>query len=173
MMAKAFEQFEFHSFVNYNALKIKSKYRTQIGKKMHFGVSFLNDKFRFQLFINHPDNKPLDIFCLTKSKVFSFDIDPYTNRIKNIDSIKEFLEHINIFNKITDDELYYHYQNFEKLYKSNYFEVEREELNFQRFKKQLSEKFKTKPLKETQMSRKANEIELEILQKFKEQDKFI
>jgi len=170
MLSKSFEEFELHSFTHYNILKIKSQYRTQIGKKMHFGATFLNDKFRFQLLIKHPENRIFDNFCLSKSKIFSFDIDPYTNSIKNIDSIKEFIEQINIINVIPDEELYYHYLNFEKLYKSKYFEEKQNDLNLNIFKTKLLEKFKTKPLLENDMNRKANEIELSLLQKMKENE---
>jgi hypothetical protein len=172
MLGRSFQQFELNAFVNFNALKIKSHYRTQTGKKMHFGAAFLNDKFRFQLLVNHPDKRILDNFCLSKSRVFSFDIDPNTNSIRNIEAIKDFIDHLNIIHRIPDEELYQHYINFEKLYKSKYFEEKQDEVSLSNISKKLFDKFKTKTPKETIISIKANEIELDILEKLKQRQNF-
>jgi len=170
MLGRSFEQFELHSFTNYNALKIKSHFRTQTGKKMHFGAAFLNDKFRFQLLVNHPDQRVLDNFSISKSKVFSFDVDPFTSTIKNFEAIKDFIDHLNIFNKIPDEELYQHFVNFEKLYRSKYFEEIQDEVTLGNIRKKLSDKFrpnKAVAAKETIITRKLNEIELDVLERLK------
>lgn len=172
MLGRSFEQLELHSFVNYNALKIKSHFKTQTGKKMHFGAAFVNDKFRFQLLVNHPDQRLIDNFCLSKSKVFNFEIDPNTITIKNVDAIKDFIDHLNLISKIPDEELYQHYLNFEKLYKQKYFEEVQDEVTLENIREKLSNKFRPKVPKETSVSQKANEIELDILEKLNEKQSF-
>lgn len=157
--------FEEHSFVNYNILKVKSKYRTQTGRRLHIGGAFINDKFRYQLFINHPDNGVPDLFSFTKSKIISFDIDPYTNTIKNLDSIKEFLDFINIFNNIPDTELYEHFLSFDKLFKGHYFREKTEPITLKKIQEKLNEKlYGAKPVEETLIARKSNEEELKLLE---------
>ena len=172
MLGRSFEQFELHAFTNFNALKIKSHFRTQTSKKMHFGAAFLNDKFRFQLLVNHPDQRVLDNFSLSKSKVFSFDVDPYTNTIKNLEAVKEFVDYLNIINKIPDEELYQHFDNYEKIYKAKYFEEKQDEVSFGNIRKKLSDKLNPKAPKETSISRKFNEIELDILEKLRASQNF-
>lgn len=167
----AFEEFEDHSFKNYNLLRVKSKFRTQTGKRLHFGASLLNDKFRFQLFVNHPDHRMLDVFSLIKSKTYSFDIDPNTNKIHNPFAIKEFLKFINIINNVSDEELYYHYLNFQKHFQNAYFPDEvQEKLTFKVIKNKFIEKFNPKPEKDNEFIRICNLKEKNLLETLVEKE---
>ncbi len=131
---------------------------------MHFGIAFLNDKFRFQLYVSHPDNRIADVLCITKSRTFSFDIDPFSNNIENINSIKEFVNHVNLFETINDDELYNHFLCFEKLHKNAYY-LEKNpdvEINLKNIKKKIKNTFKPTQEIETEFTQKIEKYEYQL-----------
>lgn len=165
-MNNTVKEFEKHEFNLYNILKIKSKNRTQLAKNMHFGVAFSNDKFRFHLYVNHKDNRLPSSMSFSKSRVFSFDINPNTNEIKNTQAMAEFLNYLNLFQKISDEELYFHYMEFEKIHtEANKFS-EYKYPKFEIIKQKISEKFSPPPEKElTDFEKKLEEVEFKLMQK--------
>jgi hypothetical protein len=159
-------EFDKHEFDHYNLLKIKSKNRTQLGKNMHFGLVFSNDKFRYHLYINHKDNRLPGSMSFSKSQIYSFDINPYTNKIKNTDSVKEFLNHLNLFQKISDEELYYHYMEFEKIHNEAEKYSKFKFPEFEKMKNKIIDRFSSPSEKElNEFEKKLEEIEYKILKR--------
>lgn len=131
---------------------------------MHFGVVFSNDKFRFQLFVNHKDNRIPGLMSIAKSKIYSLDINTDNFAINNDNSLSEFLNHLSLFQNISDEELYYHFTEFEKLHN----ESKKESIGYmnklKNIKNKISERFSTPPEKElTDFERKMEEIEYKML----------
>ena len=165
-MNNARVEFDKHEFNHYNILKIKSKNRTQLAKKMHFGVVFVNDKFRFHLYVDHKDNKLPGLMSFAKSRVFSFDIDPSMNKINNSESIAMFLNYLNLFQNISDEELYSHYVDFEKIHSEAY-KISKFSLpKFEDIKKKITDRFVTPPEQElTDYEKKLEEVEYKLLKR--------
>jgi len=133
---------------------------------MHFGVVFSNDKFRFHLYVNHKDNRLHNLMSFSKSQIYSFDINPETNKLKNSDSVKEFLNYMSLFQKISDEELYYHYMEFEKIHKEALEYSEFKFPKFEKIKNKIIDRFSTPPEKElNEFEKKLEEVEYKILER--------
>ena len=93
--SKVFEIFEQNSFKNYNVLRVLSKNRIAMDRRVHIGLSVQNDMFRFNLFCRGQSRSVEDIFTLQRSPVFKLNLSLGTNEIIKDENYKDFIDILN------------------------------------------------------------------------------
>ncbi len=108
------EKFDENSFKNLNALKVLSKTRNSMARRVHIGISTFNDVIRFNLYWRPLHRQTENKTSVSCSPSFKLDIAPGESKINNEQNFRDVLDILNIITHINPhilDGLYHRYIN--------------------------------------------------------------
>jgi len=108
------EKFDENSFKNLNTLKVLSKTRYAMTRRVHIGISTFNDVVRFNLYWRPPHRQIENKASVSCSPSFKLDIAPGDSKINNEENFRNVLDILNILTHINPnilDGLYHNYIN--------------------------------------------------------------
>jgi hypothetical protein len=106
------EKFDENSFKNLDTLKVLSKTRHGMARRVHIGISTFNDVIRFNLYWRPLHRQAVNKTSVSCSPSFKLDIAPGESKINNEQNFKDVLDILNILTKINPnmlDGLYHRY----------------------------------------------------------------
>lgn len=153
-----FQHFEDYSFVNYNLLKVLSKCRFNMSKKVHVGLSLDNDKLRFNLYRRSNHWGIENTFSISRSEVFNLRINP-GDKTKQFHHghLKTIFDIINIVKNLSGEELDNMYEEYVYDLKYKHHLVDNEEID-----KDLENKTQQNVLYQEYIEKRNEEINNEI-----------
>lgn len=118
---KLLESFSSHfykySFRNINLLKILSRSRNSLNRRVQIGLSVQNDKFRFNVYNRPLHNTKENIYTLAYSPIYSLGITPGESSITNQADFATFLNIFNILANVDQYSLDDCYEEYIRKYK--------------------------------------------------------